>query len=473
MSKRQQRKAKQQRRANQRAHQARRRPPTLAEIAGEFIAPFADDLLDDDLLMAELAMSDTLVSSYREAMVMHANGEEAPCVAMPIVQLIDNVHPAGPMRDAALALALLLVTYDPRDIELAARCGVLVERLVEAGGVRPSWAGDIGAWQLGECWVVRDVWCEQEQVLLQFTSTSGSEEHVVGAMIDRTEGHQLVEIEAFGPLEDLLTSIRTSLDGSDDADLMVLEQVPAARAGGMLEAALQASWDEAGEALLETDAIERLGLLETRYELLLPLLESASWEAKFASPMSSELDELLRDDLVEQFVTSPEFAAEVDAGASREAAVEIVEWVHGVSVERPATFGPSDAAAYLLVDLPSSDIDEARREAPVEPTLATVRAWARFAARHAQHDEAAVHTVLETIATVGARHADAMLHGADDDDEPFDDGPAARLVAQMQAEGVDPTDPRALDAWMHDFNSRSLDDRDRVLGPMPSPLPPS
>ena len=44
-------------------------------------------------------------------------------------------------------------------------------------------------------------------------------------------------------------------------------------------------------------------------------------------------------------------------------------------------------------------------------------------------------------------------------------GPAKAMVAQMQADGVDPTDKEALQAWMDDFNSRSREERDRVIGP--------
>ncbi|HEY3021464.1 MAG TPA: hypothetical protein VGJ32_14800 [Solirubrobacteraceae bacterium] len=43
-------------------------------------------------------------------------------------------------------------------------------------------------------------------------------------------------------------------------------------------------------------------------------------------------------------------------------------------------------------------------------------------------------------------------------------GPAKALTAQMRAEGVDPTDPDALEAWMADFNNRPRAERDAVLG---------
>ena len=44
-------------------------------------------------------------------------------------------------------------------------------------------------------------------------------------------------------------------------------------------------------------------------------------------------------------------------------------------------------------------------------------------------------------------------------------GPAKLLVAQMQAEGVDASDRDAVTDWMEAFNSRSREERDRVLGP--------
>ena len=44
-------------------------------------------------------------------------------------------------------------------------------------------------------------------------------------------------------------------------------------------------------------------------------------------------------------------------------------------------------------------------------------------------------------------------------------GPAKALVTQMEAEGIDPSDEQALQGWMNDFNSRSFEERGRVIGP--------
>lgn len=44
-------------------------------------------------------------------------------------------------------------------------------------------------------------------------------------------------------------------------------------------------------------------------------------------------------------------------------------------------------------------------------------------------------------------------------------GLAKSMVMQMQADGIDPSAPGALDAWMTDFNARPREQRDAVIGP--------
>ncbi|MGH2983197.1 MAG: SEC-C metal-binding domain-containing protein [Solirubrobacterales bacterium] len=48
--------------------------------------------------------------------------------------------------------------------------------------------------------------------------------------------------------------------------------------------------------------------------------------------------------------------------------------------------------------------------------------------------------------------------------DPGNWGLAKSMVAQMQSEGIDPTDPGALQAWMEDFNSRTWEERHQVVG---------
>jgi hypothetical protein len=59
--------------------------------------------------------------------------------------------------------------------------------------------------------------------------------------------------------------------------------------------------------------------------------------------------------------------------------------------------------------------------------------------------------------------AQVPFEAAMNDEERF--SPGKRLVAEMIADGVDPTDQEAMDRWMTGFNERSFEERDRVLGP--------
>ena len=73
----------------------------------------------------------------------------------------------------------------------------------------------------------------------------------------------------------------------------------------------------------------------------------------------------------------------------------------------------------------------------------------------------------------GADALEVLLQGCDalrpDFEEAWSDrsrrGPAQSLVMQMREEGVDPTDPEALQAFMDDFNARPFEQRDAILGP--------
>jgi hypothetical protein len=56
--------------------------------------------------------------------------------------------------------------------------------------------------------------------------------------------------------------------------------------------------------------------------------------------------------------------------------------------------------------------------------------------------------------------------------DPRNWGPAKAMVMRMRAEGVDPAEPGALEAWVAGFNARPFEERDRVLAPsLPRPAP--
>jgi hypothetical protein len=63
-----------------------------------------------------------------------------------------------------------------------------------------------------------------------------------------------------------------------------------------------------------------------------------------------------------------------------------------------------------------------------------------------------------------------MGHGAIDAESvtmPPEEGFAARLVAAIEADGIDLRDRRAVDQWMAEFNAGPIERRDEILGPLP------
>ncbi|HMA27527.1 MAG TPA: hypothetical protein VKO62_07800, partial [Solirubrobacterales bacterium] len=70
----------------------------------------------------------------------------------------------------------------------------------------------------------------------------------------------------------------------------------------------------------------------------------------------------------------------------------------------------------------------------------------------------------DPIAALRARCEELRGEFAEAARDPGNWGLAKSMVAHMQSEGVDPSDPEAMQAWMEDFNSRSREERDRVVG---------
>jgi hypothetical protein len=95
-------------------------------------------------------------------------------------------------------------------------------------------------------------------------------------------------------------------------------------------------------------------------------------------------------------------------------------------------------------------------EAPVKKVPDAVRAWVRFAGRRR---DLAQSLIGETVTAVGRwerEFAKAMKDSAR-----F--GPAKAIIGAMLAEGIEPSDQAAVDAWIGDFNARSKEEQRNVL----------
>jgi hypothetical protein len=207
----------------------------------------------------------------------------------------------------------------------------------------------------------------------------------------------------------LLAEVRASIESSEDAPLMRIDELSPARAGGMLAAAIEGTFDAHGDVLVERGDAELLQVLLAREELLEPIAK-ANWDEANATPFDSDLAELSVEELHERFEASGQLTDSGDA--SVEAVVRLMDWVHLLAYPR-ALFGPVQVEEVLLDHVPralrGAELDDAALAATVEATIASVRAWALYCARLVELDDAAVADVLAAIDHYAPLHEQALL----------------------------------------------------------------
>ena len=451
-NKRQQKRAKQVRRTNVRSAQRAKRPPTPGDIALRLIRDYAVPLASRDPLDAELVASTLMGTGWKQVMDSPAEAaDDLPHPALAVISLMRNLRvEAGENADAALALAHALCVADREDPQVAAAGGVLVEQLRATGAQDPIWAGETARYELVAAHDVRDVWMDEHQLVLGFKDSS-DREHGLLMTIDRTEGMQLGQVEVIDQREKMLDDIRKAIADSDESETAVVEELSPARAGGLLQAAIEGTFAEGADLLLETDEneLDLLQLVLARFELLEDAVEEATEEAN-STPFDSEFDEEEFDKLVERFTASEEFKAEADI--TTRSAELLLRWVHDLAYPR-ALFGPVQVHDVLLDYVPQEVTDTDERATIAGAMVATNRAWARFCARVVGLSDAVVDDVLKAIDHYTPHHEQAMSadpasllgsgHGGADLN-----AMVAQMTEQMREAGVDLGDAAAVRAWM-------------------------
>jgi len=393
--KRKQKQAKQVKRKNQRAQHAPKRPPSIEQVAYEIVAGAAEPLLGDDPVDAEIVASEVMASVHAQRVGMTAEQLEAvPSAAVSVIALLrDAFSGEGEVLDAALALTLALWSMAPADLELAGEAAQLAERLRGSGAQDPVWASDIGTYEITECWLLRDVWCGQQDIVIGFRDTRGME-HSVSVLCLQDAGFQIAEINVSVPIGEFVQRVTSSLATDPAREMTVLERIDSKRACGLVGTALDATRTEGAEALLESDmGIDHVGLLESRWARLAELPRVDIWET---APLRTELDDLELHDLERRLWNSPE--REAEPGATRAAADELAAWVvhAGVAVWF-AQFGPDQAEEFLLDDAAPAAFGATDLEERITSTLAAARAWARLTNAAARLPDAALTATLQCI----------------------------------------------------------------------------
>lgn len=162
------------------------------------------------------------------------------------------------------------------------------------------------------------------------------------------------------------------------------------------------------------------------------------------------------DALVEEFAAS--LNGEDDARLLEHGqfvAGTMCEWKIGYADGRLERWTVAELDEFLLEWYPRKGDSQ---EETVAAAPACVTAFLRFLADSGRLSG-------DGIELLGAAVARLRGHFEREARDPRNWGPAKSMVMQMRAEGVDPSEPGALDAWVEDFNARPFPERDRALGP--------
>lgn len=318
---------------------------------------------------------------------------------------------------------------------------------VKLGAQAPAWSDQLGKVRLTGSYAYGDVYGDQTSYLATFAyddDESGGPEHAVVALVDHNIGITK-DVFVGGPAERILAQVR-EMCASDELTWF-REEEPRLLRG------------EVARHLSITDGLGNLpdeGSLATDRALVgarLALLPAPALAAVDDGPEPLPPDD--RSRLVRGFLDSPE-AARFGLDEVGDADLASLHFCLSLVLDHSATFTDADPMRWSPAVAGLFLLDWVHRRAVLDMDDAAmlprvVRGWAAYAGRQrglpaqaaAQTDEAVEEMVPEFVRlyTTGERRS-----------------PATAAVAQLMADGVDPNDPDALDAWIEANRQRLGDD---------------
>jgi hypothetical protein len=329
---------------------------------------------------------------------------------------------------------------------------VLVPEATGAAAVRvssqaPSWVTQLGQVRPTGTYAYGDAYGDQTSYLATFAyddEAAGGPEHAVVALVDHNIG---IVKDAFvsGPAEGILRQVRELCAGDE---LTWFREEDPRRLRGEVARHLSIT-DGLGELPATGSLTADRAVVGARLAVLpAPALKPVDDEPP---PLSAEQ----RASLVREFLGAPEAAA---AGLDRvdRADLASLHFCLSLVLDHAATMPDADPMRWSPAVAGLFLLDWVHRRAVLDLDDAAmlprvVRAWAGFAARKrglpgpaAEQTDAAIEELVPEFVrlfTTGERRS-----------------PATAAVAQLMADGVDPDDPDALEAWLEANRQRLGDD---------------
>jgi hypothetical protein len=390
-----------------RSHLLRAEQPLAAEVWGSGLLAVWDDLPSrgGDAHLA-----------FGEALIRHARALGTP---------------------EAMAVLLSLASVAPARLSTKARTAAA--ELEPEGVPTPVWAAQVGTAVPTEAWIGRDLYGDQEIVLIGFSypeSAPGAGDeshHSICVLVDHLLGGVVKDAYPAAALEQTLAHWREA-----EGDGITVRPATLAEAAGRLAAALAAT---AGDEHSPGGACRgRQGLAEVRALLAVRLAALPRGE----SPGEGGLDPHAREALVAEFLRSPEAAGLRAEPAVVDVCHRLVSYRCDFGDGDPRRWSPTLAGLCLLDHFPARVSVDAPDVALVPDVLG---AWVRFTARDRDLSEEALGRILDVIAACredfGLAMSDAARHGR-----------IRRLSLEMLAEGIDLTDDAAVSEWMAAYAGR-------------------
>lgn len=318
---------------------------------------------------------------------------------------------------------------------------------VRPGAAAPAWSGQLGKVHLTGSWAYGDVYGDQTSYLATFAydDAAGGPEHALVALVDHNIGITK-DVFVGGPAERILEQVRQMC--ARDELTWFREEDPA-RMHGEVSRHLAVT-DDLGELPGEGSLATDRALVGARLALL------PHGAVPPAAPDAVEpLSNAERTELVRRFLASPE-AARFGLDTIDGPELASLHFCLSLLLDHAASFPDADPLRWSPAVAGLFLLDWVHRRAVLDMDDAAMlprvlRGWAAYAARQrglpepaAAQTDAAIEEMVPEFArlyTTGERRS-----------------PATAAVAQLMADGVDPDDPAALNAWIEANRHRLADD---------------
>ncbi|OKI67898.1 hypothetical protein [Micromonospora sp. CB01531] len=316
---------------------------------------------------------------------------------------------------------------------------------VRPGAYAPAWAGQLGRVHLTGAWAYGDVYGDQTSYLATFAydDDEGGPEHALVALVDHNIGITK-DVFVGGPAGRIVEQARQICT---EDELTWFRTEDPARMHAEVRRHLAVT-DDLGELPAQGSLATDRALVGARLAVLPGPARAGAGDVP--PPTDAE-----RTRLVRAFLAAPE-AARFGLDTVADAELASLHFCLGLLLDHAASFPDADPMRWSPTVAELFLLDWVHRRAVLDMDDAAMlprvlRGWAAYAARQRGLPAAAVRRTDEAIEEMVPEFARLYTTGERR-------SPATAAVAQLMADGVDPDDPAALDAWIEANRHRLTDD---------------